>query len=331
LSSAAQHRALLAASVILLSSVAQAHGQAWVPAKGTGDFTVIYQNLYTRDHLFGDGSKFDAGSVRLLGLTPILDYGLTDRWGIRLSLPLGAGKYTGPSPHALPIDNGNYHGTLQDFNLGLRYNARARPLSVTPFFRMAIPVRRYEHFAHSAVGSQLREFRFGVSAGRRLDPVLRNAYFQAGYSFGFAQRIEGIRPKRSFLDGELGYFVTRRLQVRAIGISQLSHGGLDSPQDFPDRTPVNARWRAHDQISRINVVNLGGGVSYDLNQSWTVFSSLLTTVWGTNGHALNAGLAVGMSWSFRTPFARRPSEYQSQAEEPADPIRRFACACSSVK
>jgi hypothetical protein len=306
----------------------QANGQAWVPEKGTGDFSLVYQNLYTRDHFLGDSSRLAVGGIRLVGLIHSVDYGLTDKFAARLSLPVGAGKYSGSSPHQLPIDNGNYHGTLQDLNLGLRYNVRTRPLSLTPFFRVTIPTRHYEHFAHSAVGSQLREFQFGISVGRQLGPALPNAYFQGGYSFGFAQRILGIRPMRSRLDGEFGYFLGRRLQARAIVLSQISHGGLNFPEDYPDRTPTNERWRHHDQISKIDILNVGGGLSFDLSKSWTVFSSLLTSVWGRNGHALQTGLTIGVSWSFRTPLAERPAESKNQ---PTVAIRRFACACSTAK
>jgi hypothetical protein len=35
-----------------------------------------------------------------------------------------------------------------------------------------------------------------------------------------------------------------------------------------------------------------------------VYSSLLTTVWGQNGHALHTGFSIGVSRSFHTPWAR---------------------------
>ena len=76
--------------------------------------------------------------------------------------------------------------------------------------------------------------------------------------------------------------------------------------DLPNST--NVTWTHHDQISSINFLNLGGGIAYGITKNWQVYLSLLTTVWGQNGHALRTGLSAGMSWNFRTPWARPPVE-----------------------
>jgi hypothetical protein len=85
------------------------------------------------------------------------------------------------------------------------------------------------------------------------------------------------------METQFGYFVTRRLSLQAIAASQITHSGLDFPQDFPIRTPTNVTWTHHDQISTINFLNMGGGIAYAITKNWQVYSSLLTTVWGQNG------------------------------------------------
>ncbi len=45
-----------------------------------------------------------------------------------------------------------------------------------------------------------------------------------------------------------------------------------------------------------------------------VYSSLLTSVWGQNGHALRTGLSVGVSWGFRTPWARPRSQLAAESQ-----------------
>lgn len=290
--------------VSLLGVVPACLAQAFVPEKGTGDVSIAYQNVYTRDHLDGNGTRVRAGGIRLIRLVHAVDFGVTDKLAISVSLPIAAGKYSGPAPHQLPIDNGAYHGALQDFGIIIRYQAISRPLLLTPFFRFTFPTQGYEHFAHSAIGSHLREFQFGVSAGKRLESFLPKAYVQGRYGFVVSERIEGVRPLRSRMDAEFGYFLSRRLAVRAITQAQISHNGTNWPFDFPDRSPTNVRWRAHDQISRFNYVDVGGGVSYELNSSLALFASLTTTVAGANGHATRTGLSVGVSWTFRTPLAR---------------------------
>jgi hypothetical protein len=289
------------------------HGQAWTPAKGEGDYSVVFQDLYTRDHLLQDGSRIYAGHVTLLGLVQSLDFGLTDKLAATVAFPLGAGKYRGPTPHQFPIDNGNYHGSLQDMGLTLRYNWLTRPLVLTPFVSSSSPMTHYEHFAHSAIGSDSWEFRMGVNAGHHFESILPRAYYQVQYAFVVAQSFMNIRPNKNRFNGEFGYFVTKRLSVRALALSQLTHGGLDA-NDFRHKVATDPLWRQHDRIQRMNLFNLGGGAAYSLRNNLDVFASLLHTMWGTNGHALYTGLTVGVTYSFRTPWARPQIAYEDQAE-----------------
>jgi len=263
-----------------------------------------FQDLYTTRHTLGDGSRVDAGHVTLLGLVNSIDFGVTDRFAATLSFPVGMGLYNGNAPHLLPIDNGNFHGSLQDLGLGLRYNIASRPLMLTPFVFATIPMVHYEHFAHSAVGGDAWEVRMGLTAGHRFETRLRNAYYEIQYSYSIAEQFMGIRPNRNRFNGEFGYFLTPRLAVRGLALSQVMTKGLDIPNDYPIRTASNPLWRQHDRISRVDFLNIGGGVSYSLTPSLDIFGALLTMPWGTNGHALKVGPSVGISWSFRAPWAR---------------------------
>ena len=300
----------------LFSASIPSYGQAWTPAKGEGDYSVVFQDLYTRDHLLGDGSRIYAGHVTLLGVVQSLDFGLTDKLAATVAFPLGTGKYRGPTPHQFPIDNGNYHGSLQDMGLALRYNWLTRPFILTPFVSGSFPMSHYEHFAHSAIGSDSWEFRMGVNAGHHFESVLPRAYYQVQYSFVVAESFMNIRPNRNRFNGEFGYFLTKRLSVRALALSQLTHGGLDS-NDFHHRVATDPLWRQHDRIQRMNLFNLGGGAAYSLTRNLDVFGSLLHTMWGTNGHALYTGVTVGVTFSFRTPWARPQMSYGDVADSQA--------------
>jgi hypothetical protein len=277
--------------------------QAWVPPKGEGDYTIAYQNLFTKDHLNSAGARVNAGKVRMLGLVQGVDFGVSNKLAVSANLPIGWGKYNGALPHQLPIDGGTYHGSLQDIGFGVRYNIRSRPLVLTPFVFATVPSHGYEHFAHSAIGANMWEVRLGVNVGHRFRSI--PGYWQMQYSYVITERILGIRPNKSRLNAEFGYFLTRRFSVNALVTSQFTHSGLEQLGDFPNRTPTNELWRHHDQISRVNSLNIGGGISFSPTPSVNVFSSLVTTAWGANGHALATGLTTGVSWSFRTPWARR--------------------------
>jgi hypothetical protein len=286
-------------------------GQAWTPPKGEGEYAVVFQDLYTTKHTLSDGSRVDAGHVTLLGLVNSVDVGMTDKLAVTLAFPVGMGMYNGKTPHLLPIDNGNFHGGLQDLGVGLRYNIASRPLMFTPFVLSTYPMTNYQHFAHSAIGSDAWEVRIGFTAGQHFQTHLRNAYFQTQYSYSVSEEFTNIRPHRNRFNGELGYFLTRRLAVRTLALSQVMTNGLEVPHDYPVRTPDNPLWRQHDRISRVDFVNVGGGVSYSLTNRMDIFGSVLTMPWGTNGHALKTGASLGINWTFRTPWARPQLAYQS--------------------
>ena len=286
-------------------------GQAWTPPKGEGEYAMVFQDLYTTRHTLSDGSRVDAGHVTLLGLVSSIDLGITDKLAATFAFPLGMGIYNGKSPHLLPIDDGNFHGGLQDFGIGLRYNLVSRPLMFTPFVLSTYPMTNYQHFAHSAIGSDAWEVRLGFTVGHRFETHLRNAYFQTQYSYSISEEFMNIRPHRNRFNGEFGYFLTPRLAVRALALSQVMSNGLEVPKDYPVRTPDNPLWRQHDRISRVDFIDVGVGVSYSLTRSVDVFGSLLTMPWGTNGHALKTGASFGISWTFRTPWARPQLEYQA--------------------
>lgn len=286
-------------STFFLLSSSFIWAQAWVPPKGDVSYSVIYQNVFSSDHFFSSGKKFDVGHIRSHGVIQYFEYGLTDKTALSLSLPFIASKYKGERPHRNPgnTDDGSYHGAFQDFRFGLRHNVRTRPLIVTPFVEVILPSHDYEILGHAVIGRNLRELLVGLNVARRLDPLLSRGYFQTQYSYGITQRIQGIRPNRSRLDAEVGYFVNRRLAVRALQMLQITHEGLNFPEDH--RGISAERYHYHDVISRNNFYNVGGGASFTINESWQVFGSLISTVWGQNGGAIRS-VMVGMNWYLPT-------------------------------
>ena len=295
---------ILMASFIFPASL---YAQAWTPPKGEGYVSLAFEDMFVKDHFLSSGQRIDIGHIRTIGLIESIQYGFTDRLGASFSLPVVASRYYGPDPHQIPIDDGNYHGGAQDFRIGLQYNVRRRPVILTPFVTVVVPSHDYIFYAHSAVGTHQPELDLGLAAAGRLERWVPNAYYQAAYSYGIVPVVTGVRPDRSHMSLEGGYFVTRYLALRVLADSQLTHGGFDIPQDFHIADyPLASddRWRHHDQSANINSLNLGGGIDVAVGRRWDVFATLTTSVWGENGHAMRTGLTTGISWSFRTPWAR---------------------------
>jgi len=313
-------------AVVLFPIVAVA--QAWVPERGEGTVTLILQDNFVKEHLGSGGERLDVGHIRTFILLQDIDYGITDKLAVDVSIPFVLSKYYGPRPHQLPVDNGNYHGNFQDVRINLRYKLRTHPFMITPFAAIGAPSNDYIYFAHSAAGTAQREYVIGSNFGRAFESVLsRPAYIQGLYAFLIPQEVMGIRTYRSRVDWDLGYFVTKRVAIRALGSLQLGHSGyqvghsLTDRGDFPVRNPNDIKWYHHDQTSRISYLNVGGGANLQVTKSWSAFVILTTTAWGRNGHALSLGEVIGISWTFRTRWARQPAMESSEESDPENPTK----------
>jgi hypothetical protein len=243
------------------------------------------------------------------------EFGLSNRLAVSGSLPFIAAKYEGTHPHRVggvgeirEWDNGQYHGTFQDFRVGVRYNVARRPFAITPSFDAVIPSHHYPSLAHAAVGKDLRAYVAGVAVGGFLDAFLPRLFFHTQVSYARVQRLIGVHPDRSRVDGELGYFITPRLSVRFLESYLVTHDGIDlltfTPMTegvFHDTgIPLTSETRRyHDQLQRSNYFTLGGAVGFALNDSVEVFVDGAKMVWGESVHPLRA-VTVGINTHFST-------------------------------
>jgi hypothetical protein len=314
-------------SFLLITSWLSA--QAWLLPQGEGTVSLSYQNLFVRDHVYYLGDAHDIGHILSHALYLDVDYSLTDRLAVRFAVPYVVGKYYGPRPHQLPLDDGTYHSTFQDFTLDVRYNVSRRPVVFTPYFRAVIPSNNYPYFAHSAAGRDLREYHLGANFGRRLDPILPKAYLQARYSYAFVERVLGIAPNRSNAEFELGYFLTPRFSLLGMGQWMYTHSGVDFVWPLFHGGLVGDQWIHHDQIGKSSLLDLGGGFAYAVTPSWQVFFSAARSVEGRNGHLHAAVVTLGVSRSFGGRSAEDGVSLLGPGGEsgPA-PNKAFVCTCA---
>jgi len=285
-------------AVAVAFTPAPALAQAWLAPRGEASFSLGYMNNWVDEHVFDDGVPFDGGRIDTQAVSLNLGYAVTDRFSFNVGLPFVESRYQGDQPHArngvVTLDNGSYHGTFQDFRFEARYMAKTGALVITPFLGVGVPSHGYEYFGHSAAGKDIKEVQGGVSIGRRLDPVLANAYFQGRYAYAIPEHVLGISHNRSNFDLELGYFVTPALTVRSVGLVQVSHGGFHEPYDIV--TPVD--FDHHDQLARSNFFELGFGAAYALTRSLDGYAFWLKTISARNTHMLAGAISVGVSVNF---------------------------------
>jgi hypothetical protein len=294
----ARTAALALASSFLVAGTARA--QAWLPAKGEGSVSALYQNIFVKDHM-PEGQFVDLGHIYSHGLLVDLTYGLTDRVALTLGVPMMATKYKGDRPHPTVLDDGTWHSSWQDFRFALRYNAVQGPVAITPFVGTAIPSNAYETYAHSAVGRRLRELQVGVSVAALLDRVVPGLFVQGRYALGFSENVLDISTDRSLADVEIGYFVTPEVRVFGMVGGHYQYEGLDLPPPPIPLASVATPEQVvnHDRIAKDRALNVAIGTSVSLTDSIDLFGSFIRTVAGRNGHAINRGISTGVSWSFK--------------------------------
>jgi hypothetical protein len=312
--------------VLLLALPRAASAQAWVPDGGSGSVSVQYQNLFVREHAFGS-TLIDRGHIESHGAIADVVYGVTDRLAVRFSVPFFVAKYDGSNPHVLDglpnIDNGRYHGALQDLRLDIRYAiSRDHAIKVTPFVTTIVPSHQYVYFGHSAVGTDLNEVQIGSYVGRTLDPIMPQLFVQGRVAYGFVQPMLGISHNRTYLDLELGYAVRPGVRVYLIGTGYTTHGGINFAPPPNTRAALDAMgpgfYQHHDQISHEETANIGLGGAVEITRSLDLFGSIGTNMMQINGHVIQRGVSAGVTWHFS-----RHDALGDLREEP----RRLAARC----
>jgi hypothetical protein len=299
------HRTGARAAVVVTAFLVPpgAFPQAWLPARGEGSVSATFQRVNADGHYLEDHSKLPGYRTRASNAVVYAAYGLTDRLALGLGVPVVNVKYLGPEePFNLPdnvLDDGTYHGTLQDFRLELRYNVLLRPVALTPMVAAVIPSHSYDTLGESAPGRDFQEYHAGLYAGRFLDPVLPRAYLQAGYTYAYVRQDIDIPLDYSSFAFEAGYFLTDRVQVSFLWNKLWSHGGLTFNELFeaPPEVFVNL-----DRVVKASYDHVGAALSVKLAGSLSAYGNYVWFVKGKDAH-YGSGFSLGLGWSFRTARA----------------------------
>jgi hypothetical protein len=309
-------------SALLCGFASPAAAQAFIPEPGQGTVSLSYQFVQTRGQHGASGEWFsNAPQLDQLpgdqtdthALVWYVEYGVTKRIAVHASLPYIKGRYEGPIPHDIGfdgqpsnLDDGNYHGTFQDFYVGTRFKLlESSRFALTPFVEAVIPSHQYESLAQTAVGRDLRALVVGAAVGGFADDLLPGLHFQTRISHAFVERAVDIRPNRTGIDSAVGYFVTPRLAIQFIQTFQFTHDGIDfvGPPDFivpHSGAPMTEEYqRNHDRLTRANSLNFGAGVAFAFTERLGFFATFTKLAWGQNIPPPRS-IIVGMNWGFQT-------------------------------
>jgi hypothetical protein len=289
-------RRVLPAIAVAVVLAGNASAQAWPYARGEGSIAFNYQMFTADGHYAPNGDFVDLGGSRAQTLQLWLDYGVTERLGVWAGVAyVGAKNGDTPSPvlgHS-GIDDGRYHSTWQDLQVGARFTIIEDPVAVTPFIQLIIPLHGYETRGEAAPGRGLRQTTVGVNGGRAMD-ALPGLYVHLHYGHTFVEQYLDVETDRDNLDFEVGLQLRPRLSVRGLVGWQETHGGLNFPDDVHGSHDL---FLEHDRLLDDDHLSAGLGAAFSATDSVSFHIVTMKSVSGSNTHR-ELGVSLGASWHF---------------------------------
>lgn len=301
-------RGLSIAVAVYFASAATLCAQPWVPPRGEGTVSLTYQNYYVIGHFDIFGNQNKNGATHSKALVTELDVGVTDTIGLTLSLPFVASKYTGPPEylvggiptHPGPLDDGTYHGTIQDLGIELRRAWSAGPVVFAPLVGAVLPTHDYETHGEAVPGRHRKELQIGGSGGADLNRVVPRTSVFGRYAVAIAERQHGFDSVRSNLDVDVDHGLTRIIGLQGHVGWQFRHKGPTISELAADD------WLGHDRFIVSSYVNAGGGFALSINQNTDLHAIWIATVSGNNGAHVARMLAVGATVAFGSSLGGFP-------------------------
>lgn len=290
---------------------AQTQTSVGVPGQGNGSASITLQYINITERELGFVRE-EFGRMTLRSAYLELDYGLTDRLALTLTLPFKSNRYTGDDPHDPRLldndhgerflDDGRFHSSFGDMGVNLRWLWRDSPVAITPFLGYYWPSRDYPLFTETQAGTAQWRLDVGVNAGGRLGRPQLNLFWQAGYAFSLMEKTRpddapARRVNRSRVSLEIGWMATPRFTTRLALSYQKPHGALRFPDEFTGIL-VNDQWYYHDQLLAWEQSTWALGASYRLSDRLTLSASYGQTLKITFGHAYDPAVTFGLSRSF---------------------------------
>jgi len=302
--------AILGAGALALPP--SAFAQAWVPEKGSGSVSVAVQELNVKKH-YASTTLVDAGHINTVVVLADVTYGVTDKIAVDLAVPFVSSAYAGTKGHpGTSIDNGDFHSAFTDLRFSVRYNVTRKGAVFTPYIGSIVPSHDYAFYGHSASGERLRELQVGTFVAKLFTSGVPGLFLSGRAAYGFVEKVQDISHNRSMGDLEAGYFFTPTFRAFAMTGAQYTHGGIQFP--LGGLPAVDPKYKTtHDIVQQVNYLHAGGGFAYSITDAFDLFGSFTRQVAGRNGHALNRGITVGVSWSFTARPKMRSSSSGASA------------------
>lgn len=302
---------LLAACACLgWSAQARADGDDFAAGPGStgghrGTISLAYQNLHSSGLILFNGVNNHGAITDTRSLRLTVDYMLDDSWELHVVLPYISKRSTHdngnhnplnllqPHPESQFLDDGDYHATFQDIQLGVSKHLQLGRYRVEPHAVLSWPSHDYTFFANAAVGQRLKKLKFGADVTRQL--AGSNLYWSAGYDYEFTEKVMGLNLDKQHARLSAGYYFSPAWSGRVFAVMRRANG-IDSNMVSPANR--DEAWYRHDQTSRHNYAIAGIGATWRINDRYALSGTLGKMVWGRTVHELKRAYELELSRGF---------------------------------
>ncbi len=270
-----------------------------------GTISLAYQNLHSSGLILYNGGNNHGAITDTRSLRLSIDYMLDDSWELHVAIPYiskrsthDAGNHNPlnliqPHPESQFLDDGDYHSTFQDFQLGMSKHLQLGRYRLEPRAVLSWPSHDYTFFANAAVGQRLKKLKFGADVTRQLEGS--NVYWSAGYDYEFTERVMHRNLNKQHARLSAGYYISPDWSARVFAVMRRANG-IDSTMVSPANR--DEAWYRHDQTSKHDYAIVGVGATWRINDNYALSGTLGKMVWGRTVHELKRAYELELSRSF---------------------------------
>lgn len=304
----------------LMVSLTSSHAVA--QTKGAGSIGIEYQYIHS-DLFVDDVGEYDYWSTDTKILLLTGDYTFADKWTVFVALPYIEKRFVsevdwGGDPHNpndawwidfVPsdkrfIDDGAYHGGLQDMSISVSYQALDGPLSLSPYVGYGFPVDDYPFYAKAAIGTNL--WTIPVGASFSYIPYFDDWYIDGNVAYVFSEKPLGINVDYWSVHLSAGYWFRPNFSMNLFAGLRYVIDGLVMPwsfsddptySDYPDAYDTE-EWYNHDRVLANRNLNVGVGFSYFFNEKYSLKGSYFKGVWAEQSSETDKAFTLGFARHF---------------------------------
>ena len=267
--------------------------------------TIGFQSAHSDGNVDAQGKAGPGAKTDTRNLLLAIDHRFADKWSLQASLPYILKRSVGdPGLHntrflTVPrdadfLDDGDYHGAWQDWEVGVTYHGAWRGLDVRPHAVLTWPSHDYTFFASAAPGRYVRKLRLGADVSRRFGRS--NVHWSAGYSYEFVEHVLGRNLDKRHYRLSAHWDVSPTWSLNAFTNARYSNGIEKS--DLAGQVPRSELWYQHDRMLTQNYVLAGVGATWRFRDRWALAASTAWPVKVETMHRIRNAWDLQVSRSF---------------------------------